>query len=119
MGVDAPTDPCNDVYAAEAAAADRRREVLLRRVAAGMGLALRKSRTRDRGRMDFGRYRIVHSASGHVVTGNYPYPYSLTLDGAQNALEQILEDAAECTSMGGKRPAHGRAGAADPDWGRQ
>jgi len=98
--------------------ADRRREARLRRAAAEMGLALRKSRTRDPDRMDFGCYRIVQSKDGCPVAGTYPYPCSLNLDGVEEALEQLLEGPSERPRKSDGTPVHGRAGAADPDWGR-
>ena len=99
------------------AGADRQREVRLRRVAAGMGLAVRKSRARDTSRMDFGCYRI-EGTGGCPVAGNYPYPFSLSLDGLEEALEHLAENPPEmgCTEDG--KIIHGVAGAADPNWGR-
>jgi hypothetical protein len=97
---------------------DRRREARLRRVAAEMGLALRKSRTRDKDRMDYGCYRIVQSSGGCPVAGTYPYPYSLSLDGVEEALEQLFETPPEMGRMSDGTPRHGCAGAADLNWGR-
>jgi hypothetical protein len=83
-----------------------------------MGLALRKSRTRDKDRMDYGCYRIVQSSGGCPVAGTYPYPYSLSLDGVEEALEQLFETPPEMGRMSDGTPRHGCAGAADLNWGR-
>lgn len=100
------------------AAADRRREARLRRAAAEMGLALRKSRTHDPSRMDFGCYRIVQSKDGCPVAGTYPYPCSLNLDGVEEALGQLQEGPPERPRTSDGTFVHGCAGAADPKWGR-
>ena len=96
---------------------DKQREARLRRIAAAMGLTVRKSRARDASRMDFGCYRI-EGTGGCPVAGTYPYPYSLSLDGLEEALEQLAESPLEmgCTPDG--KIIHGVAGAADPKWGR-
>jgi len=67
----------------------KRRETRLRRQAAGMGLALEKSRTRDPDRMDYGCFRIVDVKTGDVISGRYPYAYSLDLDGCEEALNDL------------------------------
>ena len=100
------------------AAADRRSEARLRGAAAEMGLALRKSRTRDPSRMDFDCYRIVQSKDGCPVAGTYPYPCSLSLDGVEEALGQLREGPPERPRRSDGTLVHGRAGAADPKWGR-
>lgn len=74
---------------------DKKREAQLRRVAAEMGLALRKSRTRDACRMDFGCFRLEERETGRQVAGTYPYAYSLDLDGVEEALEGMLENPAQ------------------------
>jgi hypothetical protein len=86
-------------------AEDRRQEARLRRMAAAMGLVLRKSRTHDRSRMDYACFRI-ESKDGRPVSGTYPYPYSLSLQGVEEALE-LLE-----------LSPPGSAGAADAKWER-
>ncbi len=93
----------------------RRYEARLRRAATSMGLALRKSRTRDECRMDYGCFRI-ESKDGAPVAGTYPYPYSLTLAGVAEALEQLAETPPEMGRDDQGNIIHGRAGAADPDW---
>jgi hypothetical protein len=98
--------------------ANRSREARLRRAAASMGLALRKSRARDPNRMDFGCYRIVDAMSGCPVAGTYPYVYSLDLDAVEEALEQLFASPAEEAQMSRGTPAHGCAGGADPKWER-
>jgi hypothetical protein len=98
-------------------AADRRREAQLRRAAARMGLALRKSRARDMSRMDFGCYRI-ESRDGCPVAGTYPYPYSLSLGGAEEALDLLRDSPPEMARTSDGTFIHGCAGAADPKWGR-
>jgi hypothetical protein len=97
--------------------AERRREARLRRLAAGMGLALRKSRARDASRMDFGCYRI-DSKDGCPVAGTYPYPYSLSLEGVEEALDLLLQSPPEWARTSEGQFIHGCAGAADPKWGR-
>ncbi len=67
----------------------RRREARLRRQAAGMGLALEKSRTRDPDRMDYGCYRIVDVKTGDIISGRYPYAYSLDLESCEEALNDL------------------------------
>jgi len=71
------------------AAARKKHEARLRRQAAGMGLALSKSRTRDPERMDYGCYRIVDTKTGDVIAGRYPYAYSLDLNACEEALDDI------------------------------
>jgi hypothetical protein len=67
----------------------RSREARVRRVAARMGLAVQKSRARDPNRMDFGKYRIVNTESRYVVTGGFPYGYSLSLDAVEDVLDEL------------------------------
>jgi hypothetical protein len=98
-------------------ALDRRREARLRRVAAGMGLVLRKSRARDDCRMDYACFRI-ESRDGRPVSGTYPYPYSLTLEGAEQALRLLEDSPPEMARDDEGKFIHGNAGAADPKWGR-
>jgi hypothetical protein len=99
-------------------AAERKRiEAAMRRAAAAMGLVLRKSRARDECRMDYGCFRI-ESKNGVPIAGTYPYPYSLTLEGAAEALEQLAETPLELGRDAQGNVIHGRAGAADPEWGR-
>jgi hypothetical protein len=102
--------------------ADKRREDRLRRVAARMGLALRKSRARDPMRMDFGRYRIINVETDYVVAGRFPYGYTLDLD----AVEDVLEELELCREEEAFRrdgppaldpPVLGRAGEFDAKWG--
>ncbi|NLO28484.1 MAG: hypothetical protein GX113_09985 [Actinobacteria bacterium] len=69
--------------------ADKKREARLRRMAADMGLALRKSRSRDPACMDFGCYRVVKSDSGETVAGRFPYEYSLDLDAVEEVLDEL------------------------------
>jgi hypothetical protein len=99
------------------AAEQRRYETRLRRMAADMGLVLRKSRTRDDCRMDYGCFRI-ESKNGRTVAGTYPYPYSLTLERVAEALDHLSESPPEMGHDDQGNIIHGRAGAADPDWGR-
>lgn len=95
----------------------KRHEARLRRMAADMGLVLRKSRARDDCRMDYGCFRIENQ-DGVPLVGTYPYPYSLTLEGAAEALDQLLESPPELGRDKEGNIIHGHAGAADPDWGR-
>ncbi len=90
-------------------AADKRREARLRRIAAGMGLALRKSRARDPMRMDFGRYHIVRVETDYVVAGRFPYGYTLTLDAVEDVLEELLECEEEERTKRAWRAVHGAA----------
>jgi hypothetical protein len=95
----------------------RRDEARLRRAASRMGLVLRKSRARDACRMDFGCYRI-ESRDGCPVSGSYPYPYSLSLDGVEEALDLLTQSPPEMARASDGTFIHGCAGAADPKWGR-
>ena len=74
---------------------DKRREARLRRVAAGMGLALRKSRTRETSRMDYGLFRVVDVKNDCVVAGRFPFGYTLDLDAVEDVLNEILESREE------------------------
>jgi hypothetical protein len=67
----------------------KRREARLRRLAAGLGLALRKSRARDKDCMDFGCYRIVNPKTDYVVAGRFPFEYSLSLDAVEEVLDEL------------------------------
>ncbi len=98
---------------------DKNRETRLRRVAADMGLALRKSRARDPNRLDYGCYRIEDSRSGCRIAGTYPYAYSLTLDDVEQTLEDMLANPDPKTLEHGNTPAHGCAAAGDPKWERK
>lgn len=98
-------------------AAQRRREVRLRRMAAALGLVLRKSRARDECRMDFACFRI-ESEDGRPVSGSYPYPYSLSLEGVEEALELLRDSPPELARDDEGKFIHGVAGAADSKWGR-
>jgi hypothetical protein len=98
-------------------AAEKRREARLRRTAAAMGLALRKSRARDECRMDFACYRI-ESREGRPVSGAYPYPYSLSLEGVEEALDLLRDSPPEMARASDGSFIHGTAGAADSKWGR-
>lgn len=88
----------------------KRREARLRRIAAGMGLALRKSRARDPDRMDFGRYRIERTESDYVVAGRFPYGYTLDLDAVEEILDGLLEDEELKALQKQWEAAHGRPG---------
>jgi hypothetical protein len=104
----------DDTSSAADVAADKRREARLRRVAAGLGLALRKSRTRDKDRMDYGRYRIVRIKSDYVVAGRFPYGYTLDLDAVEEILEELLEEEDRKAINRKWMAAHGR-GPQTPD----
>ncbi len=99
------------------AAEQKRNEARVRRMAASMGLVLRKSRARDESRMDYGCFRI-ESKAGRPVAGNYPYPYSLSLEAAAEALDELYETPPELGRDARGNMIHGRAGAADPEWGQ-
>jgi hypothetical protein len=94
-------------------AEDKKREARLRRVAAGMGLALRKSRTRDTGRMDHGLFRVVDVKNDCVVAGRFPFGYTLDLDAVEDVLNEILESREEAAFKKTYMPGHGRAGGFD------
>mgnify|MGYP000979127485 CR=1 FL=1 len=100
--------------------ADKKREARLRRLAGGMGLTLRKSRTRDAERMDFGCYRILEVNSGRVIAGSYPYAYSLSLDGVEEVLAGLQEDPSGLVAVSLEAPVsaptHGCDGGAGPEW---
>jgi hypothetical protein len=99
------------------AAARKRQEARLRRTAASMGLVVRKSRARDDCRMDYGCFRIENK-DGAALSGTYPYPYSLTLEAAEEALEMLAESPLELARDERGNLIHGTAGAADLQWGR-
>ena len=92
---------------------DRRREARLRRVASGMGLALRKSRTRDTARMDYGLFRVVDVKNDCVVAGRFPFGYTLDLDAVEDVLNEILESREEAAFKKKYMPGHGCAGGFD------
>ena len=96
---------------------EKRQEARLRRMAAGMGLALRKSRTRDPMRMDFGRYRIEDIENGCVVAGRFPYGYTLGLYDVAEVLEEIELSRDERKYAGDTTPGHPGAGPFDAKWG--
>lgn len=104
--------------ATDAAAADKRRETRLRRLAADMGLALSKSRARDPNRLDYGCYRIVNSETGSCIAGTYPYAYSLTIDDVEETLEDMLANPDPRIVGHGNTPAHGCSAAADSKFER-
>jgi hypothetical protein len=99
-------------------AAQRRREARLRRMAAGLGLALRKSRTRDTCRMDFGCYRIVDSKSERVIAGRFPYGYTLDLDAVEEVLDELETSREEEEFARVHLSGHGPGGGLDAKWGR-
>jgi hypothetical protein len=98
-------------------AAERRRETRLRRMAAGMGLALRKSRARDACRMDFGCYRIVDSKSERVVAGRFPYGYTLDLDAVEEVLDELETSREEEEFARVHMSAPGSGKSLDAKWG--
>ncbi len=93
------------------AAATKRREAQIRRYAAEMGYAVRKSRARDPERMDFGRYRIEDVKNDCIVAGRFPYGYALSLDDVEDVLEELWanreQDAIEA-ELKAARAASGR-----------
>jgi hypothetical protein len=99
------------------AATRKQQEARLRRMAASVGYVVRKSRARDECRMDYGCFRI-ESKEGAVLSGAYPYPYSLTLEAAAEALEMLAESPPELARDERGNIIHGVAGAADLHWGR-
>lgn len=99
-------------------AIDKSREARARRVAAKLGLALRKSCTRDSCRMDYGCFRIVDPKTGRVLAGTYPYAYSLTLDQVEATLEEMLANPINDTEAGVGSLAEGGAANYDPRWER-
>jgi hypothetical protein len=100
----------------ENTAVRKRYEARLRRMAASMGLVLRKSRTRDECRLDYACFRI-ESRDGRPLSGTYPYPYSLSLDGVEEALELLRDNPPEIVRDQEGKLIHGSAGAADSKWG--
>ncbi|MCE5254698.1 MAG: hypothetical protein LLG45_10935 [Actinomycetia bacterium] len=92
------------------AAAVKRREARLRRVAAGIGLAVRKSHTRDPERMDYGRYRVEDVKNDCVVAGRFPYGYTLSLDDVDEVLEELLISREEKAWENANLPGHGCSG---------
>ncbi len=99
-------------------ATDKKREAQLRRVAAGMGLALRKSRARDPMRMDFGCYRIENLEGDYVVTGKFPYNYSLSLDAVEEVLDELQASKDDAELQKAWEAVHGASGSSDAKWRR-
>lgn len=99
-------------------AADRRREARLRRMAAGIGLALRKSRARDISRMDYGLFRIVDVKNDCVVAGRFPFGYTLDLAAVEDVLNELLESREEDAFRKKYMPGHGAAGSFDAKFER-
>lgn len=95
-------------------AALKKREAKLRRMAARMGLALRKSRVRDPDLMEYGCFRIVDIKTGRTVTGAYPYPYSLDLDRVEEALHDIMASPHKPDNLKWRGHAEGCAGGDEP-----
>jgi len=98
------------------AAAMKQRETQLRRVAAGMGLVVRKSRARDPERMDFGRYRVEDVKNDCVVAGRFPYGYTLSLDDVDEVLEELLTSREEEAWKRANLPGHGCSGGITSKW---
>jgi hypothetical protein len=97
----------------------RRREARLRRVAASLGLALRKSRARDCRRMDYGCYRIVNVERDYTVAGAFPYGYSLDLDAVEDVLGELLAQQEDREIQKEWLARHGSGGEADSKWRRR
>ncbi len=95
-----------------------RREARLRRVAGGLGLALRKSRARDPRRMDYGLYRIVNVERDYVVAGGFPYGYSLSLDAVEDVLGELLAQQEDKEIQRQWLARHGSGGEFDSKWRR-
>ena len=51
------------------------------------------------------------------MAGTYPYPYSLSLEGAEEALDLLLDSPPEMARTSEGNFIHGCAGAADPSGG--
>lgn len=98
------------------AGATKRREAQLRRMAAGMGLAVRKSRTRDPERMDYGRYRVEDVKNDCVVAGRFPYGYTLSLDDVDQVLEELSVSREEKAWREANMPGHGCSGGITSKW---
>lgn len=96
----------------------KRREARCRRLAAKMGVAVRKSCTRDADRMDYGCYRIVDPKAGTILAGTYPYSYSLTLDMLEGTLLEMYANPADDDEAGVGSLAKGGAADYDPRWER-
>ena len=97
-------------------AAEKRLEGQLRRAAAGMGLALRKSRARDPMRMDYGCYRVESVEGNYIVAGKFPYGYSLTLPQVAEVLEELQAAKEDAEIRKAWEAVHGSAH--DAKWGR-
>jgi hypothetical protein len=98
--------------------AEKRREGQLRRLATSMGLALRKSRARDPMRMDFGLFRIESVKGNYVVTGGFPYGYSLSLDAVEGVLDELMASREDAEIRRQWEAAHGPGGEFDAKSGR-
>ncbi len=73
---------------------DKVRENLLRRQAKRRGLRLVKSRRRDPGASDFGRYMLVHGHTGAPIDG-VGQPFAMSLDAAEAWLGAADPDVSE------------------------
>ena len=100
------------------AVVERRRETQLRRRAAGMGLAVRKSHARDPMRMDHGHYKIVNPTSNYIVAGGFPYGYSLTLDAVEEVLDELEAGRMDADIKKQWLAAHGSGGEIDAKFRR-
>lgn len=98
------------------AAVTKRREVRLRRFAAEMGYAVRKSRTRDPDRMDYGRYRVEDVKNDCVVAGRFPYGYTLSLDNVEEVLEELYANREQAMIDAEWKAAHGCSGGITSKW---
>jgi hypothetical protein len=96
----------------------RRREVRLRRVADGLGLAIQKSRARNPDCMDYGCYRVIKKDSREVVAGRFPYGYSLSLDAVEDVLDELEAERVDRTIEAEWQAAHPGGHAIDIRRGR-
>jgi len=74
-------------YASGVADPEKAREARLRRMAQRQGLALRKSRRRDRKAPGYGRYRVVEATTDELVMPSQSESgFDLSLDDVENML---------------------------------
>lgn len=70
---------------------EKRREARVRRVAAKLGLVVRKSRHRNRElKARLGGYMVVDAATNAIVLGAHPHAFSATLDDIEGYFDDLF-----------------------------
>lgn len=93
--------------------AAKRHEARLRREAAQLGLALRKSRARNPMRMDYGRYKLMNLRGNYCMAGGFPYGHSLSLEDVEDIIDEVLASRDQEELNQAWAAAHQSAGAFD------